>query len=79
MGTYRMWMFNFTVALGQVDAKLSDEVRKLINREDLGKLPDSWDPSRDVGIDSEIYRKFKTELYGVLVSLTSGEPLGIMR
>eukprot|EP00973_Karenia_brevis_P005931 807123-Karenia_brevis.AAC.1 len=66
MGTYRMWMFNFTVALGQVDGKFSDEVRKLINREDLGKLPDSWDPSRDVGIDSDIHRKFKTELYGVL-------------
>eukprot|EP00973_Karenia_brevis_P023286 3206505-Karenia_brevis.AAC.1 len=79
MGAYRMWMFNFTVALGQVDGKLSDEVRKLINREDLGKLPDSWDPSSDSGIDLEIYRKYKTELYGVLVSLTTGEPLGIMR
>eukprot|EP00973_Karenia_brevis_P000829 115163-Karenia_brevis.AAC.1 len=27
-GVYRMWMFNFTVALGQVDGKLSDEIRK---------------------------------------------------
>eukprot|EP00973_Karenia_brevis_P077135 10713107-Karenia_brevis.AAC.1 len=24
---YRMWMFNFTVAIGQVDGKLSDEIR----------------------------------------------------
>eukprot|EP00973_Karenia_brevis_P049525 6870743-Karenia_brevis.AAC.1 len=26
---YRMWMFNFTVAVGQVDGKLSEEIRKL--------------------------------------------------
>eukprot|EP00973_Karenia_brevis_P002143 290348-Karenia_brevis.AAC.1 len=25
MGSYRMWMFNITVALGQIDGKLSDE------------------------------------------------------
>eukprot|EP00973_Karenia_brevis_P067146 9337637-Karenia_brevis.AAC.1 len=79
MGAYRMWMFNFTVALSQIDGKLSEEVRKLINRNDLGKLPESWDPSEDPGIDSDTYTKFKTELYGVLVSLTSGEPLGILK
>eukprot|EP00973_Karenia_brevis_P075378 10472122-Karenia_brevis.AAC.1 len=66
MGAYRMWMFNFTVAIGQVDGKLSDEIRKLINRSDLGKLPESWDPSGDPGIHSDTYTKFKTELYGVL-------------
>eukprot|EP00973_Karenia_brevis_P002735 373138-Karenia_brevis.AAC.1 len=79
MSGYRMWMFNFTVALGQVDSRLSDEVRKLINRDDLSKLPDTWDPSKDSGIDEETYAKYKDELYGVLVSLTSGQPLGIMR
>eukprot|EP00973_Karenia_brevis_P021937 3017255-Karenia_brevis.AAC.1 len=66
MGAYRMWMFNSTVAIGQVDGKLSDEIRKLINRNDLGKLPESWDPAEDSGIDPDIYTKFKTELYGVL-------------
>eukprot|EP00973_Karenia_brevis_P049009 6796925-Karenia_brevis.AAC.1 len=72
-------MINFTVALGQVDNKLSDEVRKLINSDDLSALPDTWAPSKDSGLDEEVYGKYKSGLYGVLVSLTSGEPLGIMR
>eukprot|EP00973_Karenia_brevis_P082117 11385499-Karenia_brevis.AAC.1 len=55
MSSYRMWMFNFTVALGQVDNKSSDEVRKLINRDDLSILPDTWDPSKDSGLDEEVY------------------------
>eukprot|EP00973_Karenia_brevis_P011918 1618211-Karenia_brevis.AAC.1 len=36
---FRMWTFNFVVALGHVDSKLSDEVRKLIGRDDLNGLP----------------------------------------
>eukprot|EP00973_Karenia_brevis_P085122 11815032-Karenia_brevis.AAC.1 len=74
-----MWIFNFGVALGQVDSKLSEEVRNLMGREDLSSVPSDWDPSRDVQVDQDIYNKYKSELYGVLVSLTSGEPLGIMR
>eukprot|EP00973_Karenia_brevis_P092788 12414129-Karenia_brevis.AAC.1 len=30
-------------------------------------------------VDKVIYDKYKTELYGVLVSLTSGEPLNMLR
>eukprot|EP00973_Karenia_brevis_P081973 11364529-Karenia_brevis.AAC.1 len=53
MSGYTMWMFNFTVALGQVDSRLSDEVRKLVNRDDLSTLPDTWDPAKDPKLDEE--------------------------
>eukprot|EP00973_Karenia_brevis_P037404 5157533-Karenia_brevis.AAC.1 len=53
---FRMWTFNFGVALGQVDSKLSEEVRKLMGREDLSGLPTDWDPSMDGQVDQEIYR-----------------------
>eukprot|EP00973_Karenia_brevis_P083297 11551180-Karenia_brevis.AAC.1 len=79
MSGYRMWTFNFIVALGQVDIRLSDEVKKLLGRDDINGLPENWDPSKDSRLDQEIYDKYKSELYGGLVSLTSGEPLGIMR
>eukprot|EP00973_Karenia_brevis_P025759 3554519-Karenia_brevis.AAC.1 len=38
-----------------------------------------WDPARDEQIDKAIYDKYHTELYGVLVSLTNGETLNILR
>eukprot|EP00973_Karenia_brevis_P049572 6879849-Karenia_brevis.AAC.1 len=74
-----MWTFNFFVALGQVDSKLSDGTRKLVGRDDINGLPSDWDPSNDMQLNQDIYEKHKSELYGVLVCLTSGEPLGIMR
>eukprot|EP00973_Karenia_brevis_P046720 6483031-Karenia_brevis.AAC.1 len=48
-------------------------------REDTSKFPSDWDPSNDMLVDRVIYDKYKTELYGVLVSLTSGEPLNMLR
>eukprot|EP00973_Karenia_brevis_P095636 12428299-Karenia_brevis.AAC.1 len=56
---YRMWTFDFVVALGQVDSRLSDEIRKLIGRDDLNGLPTEWDPSKDVQLNQEIYQKYK--------------------
>eukprot|EP00973_Karenia_brevis_P029862 4118343-Karenia_brevis.AAC.1 len=50
-----------------------------MGKEDLNSYPADWGPSQDVLVDQEIYSKYKSELYGVLVPLTSGEPLGIMR
>eukprot|EP00973_Karenia_brevis_P092119 12410835-Karenia_brevis.AAC.1 len=76
---YRMWMFNLGVALGQVDSRLAEEVRKLMSREDASRFPNDWDPSKDSQVDNVIYHKYKTAMYRVLVSLTSGEPLGILR
>eukprot|EP00973_Karenia_brevis_P095618 12428219-Karenia_brevis.AAC.1 len=50
-----------------------------MSREDASRLPCDWEPSKDSQVDHVIYSKYKTEMYGVLVSLTSGEPLGILR
>eukprot|EP00973_Karenia_brevis_P095367 12427003-Karenia_brevis.AAC.1 len=49
-----------------------------MGRDDINGLPSELDPSKDAQLNQDIYEKYKSELYGVLVSLTSGEPLGIM-
>eukprot|EP00973_Karenia_brevis_P029900 4122711-Karenia_brevis.AAC.1 len=43
------------------------------------KFPDDWDPKKDMEVDQVVYSKYKAQLYGVLVSLTTEEPLRIMR
>eukprot|EP00973_Karenia_brevis_P007331 992145-Karenia_brevis.AAC.1 len=48
-------------------------------REDASRFPSDWDPANDASVDRVIHDKYKTELYGVLVSLTSGEPLNMLR
>eukprot|EP00973_Karenia_brevis_P036581 5043136-Karenia_brevis.AAC.1 len=48
-------------------------------REDTSKFPSDWDPANDRSVDRVTYDKYKTELYGVLVFLTSGEPLNMLR
>eukprot|EP00973_Karenia_brevis_P053004 7368318-Karenia_brevis.AAC.1 len=47
-------------------------------REDASRFPSDWDPASDISVDKVKYDKHKTELYGVLVSLTSGEPLNML-
>eukprot|EP00973_Karenia_brevis_P075914 10547212-Karenia_brevis.AAC.1 len=79
VAVFGMWMFNLGVALSQVDSMLGEEVRKLMSRGDAKSCPGDWDPSKDDQVGFAIYQKHKSELYGVLVSLTSGEPWGIMR
>ena len=39
---------------------------------------DNWDPWRKV-TDSEVYRKYNADLFGLLVSLTAGEAKGILK
>eukprot|EP00973_Karenia_brevis_P062751 8725328-Karenia_brevis.AAC.1 len=48
-----------------------------MSREDTRRFPDEWNPKDDVEVHQVVYNK--TELYGVLVFLTSGEPLGMLR
>eukprot|EP00973_Karenia_brevis_P021131 2905973-Karenia_brevis.AAC.1 len=64
MSQFRMWMFNLGVALGTVDRKLAEEIKKLIKRDDYKKLPEDWNPKVDRGIDRETYSKYSSELYG---------------
>eukprot|EP00973_Karenia_brevis_P095839 12429310-Karenia_brevis.AAC.1 len=72
-------MFNIEVALGQVDGELSHMVRDIIRRDDIQKFPDTWNPRDNHLIDRVIYEKYRRELYGVLVSLTTAEPLSIIQ
>eukprot|EP00973_Karenia_brevis_P063746 8862083-Karenia_brevis.AAC.1 len=66
-------------SIGSSTWGLAEEVRKLMSREDTRRFPDGWNPKEDVEVDQVVYNKYKTELYGVLMSLTSGEPLGRLR
>eukprot|EP00973_Karenia_brevis_P026509 3658189-Karenia_brevis.AAC.1 len=63
----RSWMFNLKVAVGQVDKELADEIMRLISRDD-----------EDPEVDKVVYDKYSNESYGVLASLTSGEPVCII-
>eukprot|EP00973_Karenia_brevis_P077077 10705374-Karenia_brevis.AAC.1 len=72
-------MFNLEVALGQVDKELSYLVRDIIRRDDIQRFPDSWDPKEDHLVDRVLYDKYSSELYGVLVTLTTAEPLSIIQ
>ena len=75
---YRPWMFQLLTAIGQVDRELLKEIKALLKRY-KGPDPSKWKPSSDPDMNQAIHDQFKQELYGVLVSLTSGEPLGIVK
>ena len=53
---------------------------KYVTEDDaVRKVPaDRWRPEEDVLIDWVTYRKYKGELYGLLVSLTTGEAKGLL-
>ena len=73
-------MFELVVALGQVDGELQGEVEKLVLGKDDGvgrRAMDTWNPEEIV--KRNIHSKYKSELYGLLVSLTSGEAKGILQ
>ena len=77
---YRGWIFELVVALGQVDGELQQEVEKLVlgNEDVVGKVPmGMWEPKGVV--KPYIYSMYRTELYGLLVSLTGGEAKGILK
>ena len=77
---YRGWIFELVVALGQVDGDLQKVVERLVmGKEDVvGKgSVETW--RTEDHIDREMHRKYSSELYGLLVSLTSGEAKGILK
>ena len=61
--------------LGQIDDNLVAEVKGI-----LGKgHDDNWDPKTDNTIDGYTYEVYKSELFGVLVSSTTDDALGVVR
>ena len=76
---FRGWLFDLMVPLGQVDQDLGREVQRVLSAGTGEKSADKWDPIDDGGVDLGIYTKFASELYGLLVSLTSGEAKSILK
>ena len=79
---FRSWFFDLVVCVGTVDAELGEELKTFIPRWDKdskGESPTKWDPSTDLGLNRTLYDKYCGELFGVLVTLTEGEPKSILR
>ena len=72
---YRLWTFNFLVALGRIDGKLASEIRKLLPR----VSDDHWTPQGDAELDQDVYELYKEELFGVLVDNTDGDALTVVK
>eukprot|EP00973_Karenia_brevis_P018654 2558343-Karenia_brevis.AAC.1 len=66
-------MFDIKVAIGQVDRDLVNEISKIIPRDDKGRFSEMWDPAGDPEVPHDIYGKYNTQLYGLLVTLSEGE------
>ena len=75
---FRDWLFELFVAIGQINSRLARDLRALVKKGCVGD-PMEWNACDDDSIDQEIYEEFNQELYGLLVSLTEGEPLGLIK
>ena len=84
MGKFRNWVFDLTVAIGEVDLELSNDIRELVKKGNGDLKAEGWDPLGDdrltkrVGFEGR-YRMYKGPLYAVLCSLTDGEAKNILR
>ena len=74
---FKEFLFELFVAIGRVDEKLGGLLRKWTKNK-KGTDPEMWKAEEDNDLDLELYRKYSGELYGLLVSKTSGEPRCIL-
>ena len=72
---FRGWLFDLNVAIGQVDKELAGELERLLKTTEQ----DKWKPEGDRFLRRDLYNKYKSELYGILCSVTQGEPKNIVR
>ena len=78
MDKFEGWLFDLIVAMGQADGNLQKQIEGLTKQEVVKEVSlENWHPTRHV--QKDIYDKYHVELYGVLVSLTSGEAKGILK
>ena len=67
---FRNWLWDLTVAIGQIDIRLSEELKSVTKK----VREDKWSPELDPEVDKAIYEKYTGELYGVLwVDMRGGE------
>ena len=73
----RTWLFDFLVAIGQLDDNLAAELKSLCRRG--ASLDEKWDPASDTQLDQLVYERYKGELYGLLCGLTEGDAKSVVR
>ena len=76
---YRHWLFELLVAIGQVDKGLARDLNTILSRDRERGEVERWVIEDEVDIDEDRFHQYSGELYGVLVSLTSGEARNILR
>jgi len=72
---FRAWLFDLLVAIGQIDGTLYDSLKDMLYR----ARDEEFDPASYEGVNHQLYEKYKSELYGVVVSLTVGEAKSVVR
>ena len=72
MAKFRGWVFDLTVAIGQIDKVLCRDLKDVLSV----KREEEWDPELE---HYNTYEKYHSELYGVIVSLTQGEAKGVVK
>jgi len=70
---FRPWLFDLLVAIGQIDGALYDETKEMLQQ----AKDEEFDPASCEELS--LYQKYKSELYGVVVSLTFGEAKSVVR
>ena len=60
---FRSWMFDLLVTIGSVDNGLAIEIKKLLKQE---HLKEGFLMVMDAGVPSDVYDKYKGELYGLM-------------
>jgi len=70
---FRAWIFDLLVAIGQIDGILYDEIKDMLQQ----AKDEEFDPASCEWVS--LYEKYKSELYGVVVSLTVGEAKSVVR
>ena len=71
----RGWMFDLLVTIGQVDRFLAMDLKRMLKEE----RDEDYVPAADGDLDGELYQKYKSELYGILCSLTEGEAKNVIK
>ena len=75
---FRGWSFDLMVAIGQVGAKLAQELMKLMQPGLGDKVPEKWTRSEDFRVSQELHQKYYGEFYGLLVSLCVGDAKAVL-
>ena len=69
---FRDWFFGVNTVIGQIDQKLSEALKKLMEGDNILKAEDV-PPKEESEVPKELKEEYTTELFGLLVQLTGGD------